>query len=57
MKNIVTNKKEKLLSNNSKSSEELKQALIESDKIIKEIKKGKRKSYDNIDDLIKSLND
>ena len=38
-----------------KLSKELKKALKESKTIIKEIKDGKRKGYNNINDLTKSL--
>ena len=38
-----------------KLSKELKKALKESKTIIKEIKAGKRKGYNNMNDLIKSL--
>lgn len=40
---------------NPKPNRELLEALEESDQIIKELKSGKRKGYDNLDDLIKAL--
>ncbi len=40
---------------NPKPNRELLEALEESDQIIKELKNGKRKGYDNLDDLIKAL--
>ena len=40
---------------NNKPSKELLEALKESETIIKELKEGKRKSYDNMPDLINSL--
>ena len=39
------------------SKQEINDALKESDKIIKDIKNGKRKGYDNMSDFIKSLNE
>ena len=40
---------------NNKPNKELCKALKEGEKILKEIKKGKRKSYDNIEEMIKSI--
>lgn len=40
---------------NSKPSKELLEALEEGEKIIQEIKNGKRQGYNNINDLIHSL--
>lgn len=42
---------------NPKPYKELLDAIEESEKILKELKSGARKGYDNMDDLIKSLND
>ena len=40
---------------NSKPSKELLQSLSEGDQIIKDLKSGKRKGYNNMNDLISSL--
>lgn len=40
---------------NPKPSRKLKKAIKEGDKILKEMKEGKRKGYNNMEDLIKSL--
>lgn len=40
---------------NSKPSKELLDALSEGDQIIKDLKSGKRKGYNNMNDLISSL--
>ena len=42
---------------NPKPSKELKEALIEGEQIVQDIKAGKRKGYKNMNDLIKALND
>lgn len=42
---------------NPRLSKELIDAINEGDSIIKEIKSGKRKGYNNMDDLINSLNE
>ncbi len=42
---------------NPKPSKEEKEALIEGEQIVKDIKAGKRKGYKNMNDLIKALND
>ena len=42
---------------NSKPNKELLEAIEEGDQIIKEIKSFKKKGYNNMTDLIKSLND
>ena len=42
---------------NPKPSKEMLHALEESDKIIKEIKEGRRKGYNNMSDLINSLDE
>ena len=41
---------------NPKPTKELLEALQEGDDIIKDIKAGKRKGYNNMDELIKALN-
>lgn len=40
-----------------KPSKELMEALEEGEQILKDIKSGKRKGYNNINDLFKSLNE
>lgn len=40
---------------NPKPSRKLKKAIKEGDKILQEMKEGKRKGYNNMEDLIKSL--
>lgn len=40
---------------NPKPSKELIEALEESERILKDLRSGKRKGYDNIDDLFKAL--
>lgn len=42
---------------NPKPTKELLEALLEGEKISKELKEGKRKGYNNINDLIDSLNE
>lgn len=42
---------------NPKPTKELLEALQEGDDIIKDIKAGKRKGYNNMDELIKALNE
>ena len=41
---------------NPKLSKELIESLNEGEQIIKELQEGKRKGYDNMDDLINALN-
>ncbi len=55
IKQIIKNEGLPFEISNPKPSKELLEALEEGEQIIKDLESGKRKGYDNMDDLIKSL--
>ena len=50
------NKKDELtLNTNPKPSKELKESLEEGEKIIQEVKDGKRQGYNNVNEMMKNI--